>query len=78
MDFDLVFSLFVNLYKKIRKIIKKLLTSLDKDDIILNCIIIAYYALFAEKQVFVSINSIIYRRVEATPRIAPEKAVRTV
>ena len=44
-DWRLVFSFFVILYKKIIKIIKKPLTSLDKDDIILNCIIIAYYAL---------------------------------
>ena len=56
-----VFSLFVILYKKIRKIIKKLLTTLDNDDIIINCIIIAYYAQIAEKQVFVSINSIYIR-----------------
>ena len=35
---------------------KKLLTSLDIGAIIVNCIIIAYYAHFADKQVFVSIN----------------------
>ena len=50
------FSLFANLYKKIQKRIKKLLTSIDFDAIIVNCIIIAYYAHFADKQVFVSIN----------------------
>ena len=35
---------------------KNILTSLDKSAIIVNCIIIAYYAQFAGKQVFVSIN----------------------
>ena len=33
--------------KKLKKIFKKLLTHLDKRAIIVNCIIIAYYAFFA-------------------------------
>ena len=35
--------------KKLKKIFKKLLTLLDKRAIIVNCIIIAYYAFFAVK-----------------------------
>ena len=48
--------LFCDLYKKIFKINKNLLTKVDKGAIIVNCIIIAYYAQIANKQAFVSIN----------------------
>ena len=49
------FGAFCIIYKIFYKINKKLLTKLDNGAIIVNCIIIAYYAQFADKQVFVSI-----------------------
>ena len=54
--------------KKLRKICKKVLTTLDKRAIIVNCIIIAYYALFAPilvlKKRFAEIRfDILYMRV---------------
>ena len=54
--------------KKLRKNCKKVLTTLDKRAIIVNCIIIAYYALFAPililKKRFAKIRfDILYMRV---------------
>ena len=55
--------------KKTKKI-KKLLTKAKTHAIIVNCIIIAYYARFYGKRAFVSIFIIIYRSFSATEKAA--------